>query len=251
MTEEVKDAPKVEESKKETKATVEAKPEVKEESKTSAKDTKVGDILESNKSEEKKEPKMVPEAVLLEYKKDNKELKKDIKALRELIENGASKNEVSQELKDIAEEHNVDPEFLDKLAKSIKQQAKAELEAEVKPIKEKELAQQREMLFIENYNKTLEVMPEYKGLAQMEVIKSLALNPNNANKTFAQLLELAYGHLIKGKKTIETTTLRGGTNKGVIDFDRARKDKKYFMEIMADPELKVEYNKDLHKRIKL
>lgn len=251
MTDEVKDAPKVEESKEETTATVEAeKAEVKEESKTEAKDTKVGDALGEPKLE-KKESKMVPEAVLLEYKKDNKELKKDIQELKKLIEDGATRSEISQELKDIAEEHNVDPEFLDKLAKSIRQQTKAELEAEVKPIKEKELAQKREEIFTENYNKTLEAMPEYKDLAQKEVIKALAMNPANANKTFAQILEMSYGHLVKGKKTIEQTTPRGGNDNEEIDFNKAQRDHKYFVEIMADPKLKAKYNEDLHKRIKL
>ena len=252
MTDEVKDAPTSEETKQEEAGISE--PE-KAEVKPEAKEDTLGGIFQTDKPEKKPESKMVPEAVLLEYKKDNKELKKDIKDLRKLIEDGASNKEVSQELKDIAEEHNVDPDFLAKLARSIKAQTKAEMEDELsskmKPIEAKAQQENIDKKFEEHFAKVLEAMPEYKDIVSKDVIKSLALNPANANKSFAKILEESYGHLLKGKKTLEPTSPRGGQGDMEIDYAKAQKDSKYFAEIMADPELKKKYNEDLHKRIKL
>ena len=95
-------------------------------------------------------------------------------------------------------------------------------------------------------------MPDYKDLAQKEVIKALALDPNNSKKTFAQLLEMAYGHLIKGKKVLDNTTPKGGVNNDEeIDYKRAKSDMEYFNSIMQEPQLKKEYNQGLTGRIKL
>jgi hypothetical protein len=94
-------------------------------------------------------------------------------------------------------------------------------------------------------------MPEYKNIANKDVIKSLSLDPKNANKTFAKILEDSYGHLITGKKTLEKTTVRGGNSDSPIDFNKAAKDMEYYKEIMANPELKKKYNESLTDRIKL
>jgi len=187
----------------------------------------------------------------LEYKNQNKELKKDIKELKELIESGASKKEVSEDLEAIAEEHGVDVEFLQKLAKSIRKEVEADVESRIKPFAEKEKMAEFNKRFDEVYDKTLEEMPEYKDIISKDAIKSLSLDPKNANKTFAQILEMTYGNLIKGKKTIES----GGAGKNIviteIDFERAKKEPAYFHEIMKNPELKKKYNAGLTSRINL
>lgn len=243
---EVKDAQEVESKKTET--ATEAVAETKVEAK---KEETVGEALS-----EKKEPRMVPEAVLLEYKNANKELKKDLKELKALIESGASKKEVSTDLKAIADEHNVDAEFLQKFAEAIKAQAEKEIEEKVssklKPLEEKEKREKLDSIFKENYLRALEANPEYKDIANEAVIKSLSLDPSNQNKTWSQLLEMTYGHLVTGKKTMETSTARGGKDDNQkVDFDRATTDSKYFAEIMANPELKKEYNETLVQRLKL
>lgn len=248
-----KDAPKAEESKEEATAKVEAKSETKAEAKVEEKDTKVSDIIGKPEAKaEKQEAKMVPEAVLLEYKNQNKELKKDIQELKKLIEDGASKKEVSQSIQEIAEEHNVDPDFLQKIVKTIKQEAREELEKEVsakmKPFEEKDKNEKIEKAFNDEYSKVLEKYPEYKDIANKEVVKALTLNPKNSDKTFVQVLEEAYGHLVKGRKTLETTKSRVEQITD-IDQERAGKDPEYFKEIMSDPELKKKYNEGLTKRL--
>jgi hypothetical protein len=234
----------------EAKAVEEAKVKVEAEAKNNA---TVGDILgDAGKGKEKKDGKMVPEAVLIETKKALKEAKDKIKDMEDA---GATKKEISQSIKDIADEHNVDPEFLEKIVKVAKKEAKDEMEAEVsskmKPLEEKEQKASRDKIFAENYDKTIEALPEYKDLAQKEVIKALALNPDNKDKTFAQIFEMAYGHLVKGKKGLDSSKPKGGQDPSGIDYDKAGTDAEYYREIMADPKLKAEYNKRMLSNMKL
>jgi len=92
-------------------------------------------------------------------------------------------------------------------------------------------------------------MPEYENLVNREVIKVLSLDPKNANKTFAQLIEETYGKAITGKRTIETTKPGGGKEPTEIDFDKALKDTEYFKEIMSNPTLKKKYNDSISSRV--
>lgn len=227
---------------------LETKPEIKpEESPT------IGEVLKNEKSE-KKEVRTVPEATFLEMKKDNKELKKDIKDLKTLIEEGGSKQQVSESLKEIAEEHNVDVDLLSKLSKNIKQEVEADYSAKMKPLEEKEKAEKRDAVLNSHYDKTLEAMPEYKDIANKEVVKSLALLEENADKTIPQILEKAYGHLVQGKKTIDSgSPARAGGDTEVIidiDFDKAQKDEDYMKKLMANPELKKKYNEHMLKNVR-
>ena len=235
---------------------VEETPKVEEKPKEAIIGDTIEDALKKYEEKNKPEPKLVPEAVLLEYKNQNKELKKDIKELKELIESGATKKEVSEDLRDIAEEHGIDINFLRKLAKNLEDQTEKIMTekflTKIKPLEDKERAERVEKIFNQQYDKVLEDMPEYKDIANKEVIKERALNLLNSKKTFRQLLEESYGHLISGKRTLESARGRGG--EGIIteiDFNRAARDTDYFKEIMSDPQLKKKYNEELGLRIKI
>lgn len=218
------------------------------------KEVTAGEVLgdgEDPKDPKPKEERMVPEAVLLEYKKENKQLAKGLADLKALIESGGSKKEISDDLKALGEKHNVDPEFLHDFASAVRAQAKAEAEAEIKPLKEKDNAQRVEKIFTEHYDKTLEAMPEYKDIAQKDVIRALALDPKNKNKTFAQILESAYGHLITGKHSFDAAKPGGSKDNAEIDFKRAKTDTEYFNQIMANDAMKKRYNDGLAQRLNL
>lgn len=281
MTDEVKDAPTTEESKKYVEGSevkdpiveglkeIEAKIKPKTENEDRNNEVKnteeikaelpkgptIGEVFKNEKKEEIS--RVVPEAPFLEIKNQNKELKKELKELKELVSSGASKREVNASLLEIAEEHNVDIDFLNKLATTIKQQAKseaeAELEAKMRPLAEKQRYDSKDAIFNYHYEKTLESMPEYKDIVNKEIIKSLSDLNENSSKTFPQLIESAYGHLLKGKKTIDSVSpIRQTTDEIVeLDFDRANKDGEYFKKIMANPKLKKEYNAKMIKAIKI
>lgn len=256
MADEAKNAPA--EVAKQTDGAAEAPvivPEAGKEGTEQNKEVTAGEALGNSTTEVKpkvEEPRMVPEAVFLE-------LKKDLKTLQKQVASGdTTKSEISQSLKDIGEKHDVDPGFLQELASAIRSESEAEfnkkLEKELEPYKEqgrKISASEREKVFNEHYNKTLEALPEFKDIAQKEVIKALAMDSANANKTFAQIFELAYGHLVTGKRTLDTPKSGSGKDITEIDFEKAAKDSDYYATIMANPVLKAKYNEELPKRLKL
>ena len=76
-------------------------------------------------------------------KKENKEMKAQLVDLQKKIEAGGSRAEITADLQEIAAEWpEVDPKFLKKFADTVRAQAKAEakedVEASLKPLKEKE-----------------------------------------------------------------------------------------------------------------
>lgn len=240
------EAQKAKEAEASAKAKAEADAKAKEEAE---KNGKVGNIFKK-KGEG---GKTVPEAVFLEEKKARKELEKKLK---EMEDSGASKAEIADSIKEIADKYDVEPALISEIASAIKKETGAEIDEKIskkmKPIEDKENEATVEKIFSENYEKTLAENPEFKNLANRAVIKSLTLDPKNAEKTFLQILQEAYGHLVKSiKKPIEGVRPKDGGSNVQIDFARAAKDKEYYAEIMADPQLKAEYNKDLHKRLKL
>lgn len=247
MTEEVKNAPTPEELKAQETAKAEAEAKA-------AKEATVGDILNPEKKD--KEVKMVPEAALLEYKKEAKELAKEIKDLRKQVEEGASRGEISDDIKTLAEDFGVTEEQVSKLVKAVgtknKKELEAEIEAKLKPIEDEKSSQKFDKVFGEHFSKAMESMPEYKTVVNQSVIKDLALNPKNSGKTLTKIIEEAFGHLIQGKKTMESARAGGdGKVETDIDFAKATKDSEYFKEIMSNPESKKKYNEGLIGRLKL
>lgn len=187
----------------------------------------------------------------LELKKENKEFKKQLKDLEKSIEEGASKVEVTEDIEAIADEFGVDVKFLSKLTKAIKSQAEKDADERVsnrlKPLEAKEKQAKIDEAFKTHFKIAIDAMPEFAKIVNPEVIKTLSLDPKNANKTFAQIIEETYGGALTGKSTIEATKPGGGKDPEPLDFAKARKDSKYFDEVMANPTLKKEYNERMLK----
>ncbi len=235
----------VEES-KETKP-VETKTEEKPVVEAPKEEVKVGELL---KKEEPKETKMVPEAALLEYKKENKEVLRELKELREVVAKGATKSEVTASVKELMSEYPDSKEFIEKFYGALKAEVQAERASETKVTNAKEEAKRIDTIFNEQFDKVMEAYPEYKGIVNKDVIKTLSLDPKNASKTFPKILEESYGHLIQGKKTIEKTMSGGSKSDAKVDFKRAARDPEYFKEIKANPDMLKEYNADLETRMR-
>lgn len=223
--------------------------EVKNTEEVDIEEQKVSEIL----TPKIEEHDTVPLSTFLEMKKESKNAQKQINELKSLIESGASDKKISKELKDIAEEHNVDEAFLQEFASTVQRQAEQEIDKKIalrlKPVEDKAKAEKANVAFEEHYIKILEAMPEYKDIANKDVIKSLSLDPRNQNKTFTKIIEETYGNFVQGKKTIETSTPRGGKDDNQdIDFSRI-KDSNYFKEVMESPILKGKYNQDMLSRL--
>lgn len=237
MTDEVKTTPEAE-----VKAPAEAPTEEK-------KEQTIAEALEVTPVKEEPKVETVGLDKFLKEKAGRREAEKQLKSLRESIEDGATKAEISSTVEAIADEHNIDKPFLNKLVATIKAETEKDFEdklsSRLKPIEEKEKAEKIGKAFTEHYAKAIEEMPEFKDISNPEVIKTLSLDPKNAQKTFKQIIEETYGNAIGGKRSIETTIPRGGKEPEPLDVARAAKDGAYFAEVMANPKLKAEYNKQM------
>lgn len=196
--------------------------------------------------EEKKVPDSIPYSRFQEKVSETKELKEKIAELeRKVLEGDSSKREISSDIDDIANEFQLDAKVLDKVVQVAEARAMAKVEEKLAPLQERESASKRETAFSQMLSKALEQNPEYAEVVNKDLIKQLAFNPANANKTFSKLLEEMYGSVVKPaeRKTMETTA-PGKSDATIenVDYRRAQSDSAYFKQIMADPTLKKEYN---------
>lgn len=220
------------EVKVETETTVNDEPTVAETEEKPAEETKPAEptVAELHKEEPKTEPKKddsIPRARL------NKEI--------------ARRKELEKELAE-AKEAAMDDDDYDEPEDSPEVQKLADRLSE---IEKREADAKRDVVFKQHFDNALENMPEYKGVVNMDVIKGMALNPQNKDKTYRQLIEDAYSNALSGKQSIETTTPRGGAKDTVVDMKRAQTDTAYRHEVLADPELRKQYNKGIENRIQL
>jgi hypothetical protein len=246
MTDEVKDT-QAEEVKPATEPTVETKETPKEEpaKETPEEEKPVSEMME----QEEVKPNLIPEAVFLIEKKARKNAEKELKALKKSIEDGASQEDISSDIEEIAEEHNIDKAFLNKLAKTIKAQAEEELDKKYSSkFDAKEKAENFDNAFKKAFDTAIERAPDFKDIASAETIKTLALAPENRKKTISTILEETYGSALSGKRTIEKTKPGGGKDPEPLDVARASKDIEYFKEVMADPKKKAQYNEQMLKK---
>lgn len=207
----------------------------------------VGEIIEQSQPEKK--PELEYDKAYFSEKKARKAAERELNNLKKQIEGGATKKEISESIAEIADEHNIDPEFLQKLATSIKAEAEKDIDAKyAAKFEGKERENKFETAFKSQYEIAMERAPEFKAIANPEVIKALAILPQNAKKTLSEILEETYGNAITGKRTIETTSPGGGKEPEPLDIRRAEKDIEYFKEVMSDPKKKAQYNEAMLKR---
>jgi hypothetical protein len=155
------------------------------------------------------------------------------------------RKELEAELKELRGDLEADPEV-----ENVEEEpAVKKLEERLESIEKKEKLAKMEVAFQQGLDKALQNAPEYKDVVNVEVIKALAFNPANRNKTYTQLLQEAYGNALNGKRTVETTTPRGGAKDTTLDRKRAETDATYRREVLADPELRKQYNEGLTDRV--
>lgn len=155
------------------------------------------------------------------------------------------RKDLEAELKELRGELSTDPEVDD-----VEDEPEVKKLAErLESIEKKDRSAKMEAIFQTNLAKTLENAPEFKDVVNVEVIKQMAFNPANANKTYKQLLEEAYGNALTGRRTIETTLPRGGAKDTKVDMRRAQTDGEYRRSVLTDPDLRKQYNEGLTDRV--
>jgi len=195
--------------------------------------------------EEEPEQRVVSQNAFVAEKKARKAVEKELKALQESISHGQSLSDIDVDVNSIAEEFDTDPAFIQRLVDS----ATAKLDQKYSDkLSAKERAERFETAFDKQMAQALDRGPEFKSIANANVIKSLAKIPENKNKTVSQLLEETYGNALTGKRTIETRQPAGGNDPEPLDLARAEKDIAYFNEIMKSPKKKAQYNANMLTR---
>lgn len=220
---------------------------------TTTKEETIGEVMTPADT---KQPETVGLDKFLDEKKGRKQAEKDRDAANaqiadlqaKIAEGGVSKKEISSDLKSIAEKYDIEPDFMSDLSAMMEKRAEEIAEEKIAPMKEGEKQKHIDETFKKHFDTAMERMPEYDGIVNAEVIKTLSLNPSNHGKTFSQLIEETYGNAVTGKRTFEPTKPGGGKEPAALDIDRARKDTEYFKEVMSDPKLKAEYNKAMLER---
>ena len=231
-------------------------PEVKDEQPVVETETKVeeetlADALDTK--EEHKVPDSIPYDRFKEKVDENKELRERVEALEAKAQDqDMSKKEIAADLGDIADEFNIDSDVLDKIAGAVEARAKAQIEEQLAPLTQRQAQEKRDAAFEKMFAGAIENNPEYKDVVNKDVIKQLAFNPANADKTFSQILEMSYGNLVKGtdRKTMETTQ-PGKSDETIdkVDYNRAQTDSEYFNRVKADPTLKEQYNTQMRDQL--
>lgn len=175
---------------------------------------------------ESKKESLVPEWKLLDLKNEVKELKKQLK------EKSIDTKQFNESTKELLEEYSdVDPGFINKLISVAKEEAKRDLLPELDKIKAQENKKQIESRLNQLLEDSLEKNPDLKDVVNKEVIKSLAMLPQNRNKTMSQLLEETYGRVAeKGTRSFEKPS--HNKNKET-DFSNLSEDEE--REILNDP----------------
>jgi len=203
--------------------------------------------------EESKPSRTVPESVFIQqkneakkHKNENVKLSNEIAELRRQIDSGEiSKREGNDSIDKLAEEYNVDKDFVGKLASAIKADTEAKFEEKLRPFKEKEKKETFDKVFKEHYNNALKEMPEFANIADEDVIKALALRPENKDKSLEDIFEKVYGKVVvREKKPVESYTPGGEKLNPAVDMKRAETDIDYLNKVLDDPSTKKIYNEN-------
>lgn len=209
----------------------------------------VGELLNT-------EPKnSIPESAFLNEKNGRKAAEKRVKELEALVQQGASKEEVSDEIDSILSKYDLDDtnrdfykEITQNLYKKAERLAEERVASKLAPLEEKERSERIDQVFKKHYGEAIEQFPELKGVANPEVVKSWSLDPRNSHKTFTQLIDEIYGSIPQGRRTIETVRPGGTKEPEPIDYKRAEYDMAYLENILGDPIRKEEYNSNFLTR---
>ena len=196
-----------------------------------------------------KEEKTVPLATHISEKKRRQEAEKQLEELK-----NADKPITASSVQEIADDLGVDVDVVNKIAASVKEGVMSEIEPKLSAMEqEKTQAQQKKVL--NNLFKTaIEKNPEFKDVANKEVILQLASLEKNKNKTMSDILADTYGKVTESDspKPMETAKRGGAEVPAEIDFSKlGQLTPEKQSEVLKDPETKAKYNKWVEENLNL
>ncbi|MDC1191105.1 hypothetical protein N8148_02780 [Gammaproteobacteria bacterium] len=200
-------------------------------------DETMEELLGTKEEEVEKKDDSVPLAKFLELKSELSEIKKAV----------MSKSEKADTIEALADEYDVDIDFVSRLSKNIEAKTSKAIQDKYEPIIAKQqIEQQREKtdkMFDTVYGKAIESLPDFTNVVNKDVIKKLALDDSNSKKTVKQIIKEVYGGMVEkvdGQPHPSFEKPSTGTrNPGTLDYSNlSNEDHKT---IASDPKLKAEY----------
>lgn len=196
----------------------------------------LGGDTSSDDADDEPAEEMVPLSKHLATKKKLKEAKRALK-----------EREAARDDDDDDDDFEDDPDDSD----DVKEKSNSKTEERIARLEAERAREKQEAKFNELYKNTIQKNPEFKDIADKEVVRQLALSKENSALTLPQLLEKTYGRALQGRPTVDTSNKPAKPKSGDIDYDKAKADPSYFKEIMSDPDLKKEYNDNIEARLQL
>jgi hypothetical protein len=207
---------------------------------------------------EKKQSDTVPLATYMSEKKQRQELQAKYDELQSNVESNKTSTGEDMSAKDIekiAEDMGIDAESAKKFANAIGSKTSADVE-EMKQtlaqIQQKEESSRVEKVLNQFYKEALENSPEFKDVANKQVVMQLAQMTTNQGKTMTELLNETYGSVAnKATSSMESSSSNAKASPKV-DFSKLREmsaDEQ--SAVLKDPEQKKQYNDYLIKNLNL
>lgn len=210
----------------------------------SSKDDEEVTIADAVNESSNKAPDQIPYNRFQEKVNENKELKSRLDKLETMINDNQSKDKVEDDIADIADEYGIEADVLDKVAQSLYSKAEKAVEEKLAVITERERRTQQDQIISKMIDDAIESNPDYKDVVNKDVIRQLANNSDNHNKTISSLLHETYGSLVNKKiEGMENNTPGKTETIEKLDFERAITDSDYMKKVKADSSLKDEFNK--------
>lgn len=215
----------------------------------------VGEEVDASKdTKEVKKPSVFSD--MISFKKENKELKRELKEQREqmnsLMDRISNKSVGLEEVDKFAEKWDIPPDFVSELKGMVKSNSSVEeLKEEVQSLKERDEEEKRQVRLNDAIEKELSRVlnqnPEYKEFCNVEAVKSYA--KLNTNKSMESIILELYGNIINSKsKNIEDYSSSGKGYDKEIDYSNPSGEEA--KAILENPKLQEKYGKNLVERLK-
>jgi AraC-like DNA-binding protein len=204
----------------------------------------------------------VPLKKYMEEKRARRDIESQVETLQEEITKlktntatGAiNLTTVNDEIRRLAQEHNVDESFLTSLVSTVRKTTKEEIRGEmekdfspkISQIERERAIEKAERKFEEAYSKALAENPEFNGIVNKDVIKTLAFSQQNSKKTLSEIIDDTYGSAVQGKKSIETQH----ASKQPTEVDYNNPKSADWDKIESDPTAKEKWSKEAAEQIK-
>lgn len=221
-----------------------------------------GEPIETLEALSEKAEDRVPLKKYMEEKRARKELEEQAQTLAQELErirnSGANNYQVSYDLSELSEKHNVDEDVLRDIVEASyainKDRLKAELESDINPklaefesMKQEKQKQNFENTFNKLLNESLSEMPEYADVIDKDDLKTWITSGRYSKLTLPQLIEQKYGKFVGSKKSIDGGYTPGRESSLPNPENMTDKD---WTNIENDPALKDKWKGSLEDRLR-